>query len=69
MVHTVEFFGFYLPPLMFWATGAIIPFVLFRWLLERFGLYRFVWHRPLFNIALYLVLIGGAVFLGSFAWD
>ena len=66
--HTVEFVGFYLPPLMLWAGGAIIPFVVLRWLLERFGLYRFVWHRSLFNLALYVLLVGGAVFFGNLAW-
>jgi hypothetical protein len=25
-----------------WAIAAIIPFVTLRWLLERFGFYRFV---------------------------
>jgi Protein of unknown function (DUF1656) len=66
--HTVEFAGFYLPPLMLWAGGAIIPFVILRRLLERFGLYRFVWHRPLFNLALYVLLMGGLVFFGNLAW-
>jgi hypothetical protein len=66
--HTVEVVGFYLPPLMFWAGGAIIPFVILRWVLERFGLYRFVWHRPLFNLAIYVLLMGGLVFFGNLAW-
>ena len=66
--HTVEFAGFYLPPLMLWAGGAIIPFVILRRLLERFGLYRFVWHRPLFNLAIYVLLMGGLVFVGNLAW-
>ncbi len=66
--HTVEFVGFYLPPLFLWAAGAIIPFAIIRWLLDRFGLYRFVWHRPLFNLALYVLLVGGALFLGNLAW-
>jgi hypothetical protein len=66
--HTVELVGFYLPPLMLWAAGAIIPFVILRWLLEHFGLYRFVWHRPLFNLAIYVLLMGGLVFVGNLAW-
>ena len=61
-----KFLGFYLPPLALWAGGALIPFAVLRWLVERFGLYRFVWHRSLFNLALYVLLMGGVVFLGSF---
>jgi Protein of unknown function (DUF1656) len=66
--HPVEFLGFYLPPLALWAGGALIPFAVLRSLVERFGLYRFVWHRSLFNLALYVLLMGGVVFLGNLAW-
>ena len=37
-------------------------------LLDRFGLYRFVWHRSLFNLALYVLLVGGAVLFGNLSW-
>ena len=66
--HTVEFAGLYLPSLMLWAGAAIIPFMVLRRLLERLGVYRFVWHRSLFNLALYVLLAGGAVLLGNLAW-
>ncbi len=66
--HTVEFLGFYFPPLVLWAGGAIIPFVILRWLLGRFDLYRFVWHRSLFNLALYVLLVGCMLFFGNLAW-
>jgi uncharacterized protein DUF1656 len=64
--HSVEFLGFYLPPALLWAVAAVIPFAALRWLLERFGLYRFVWHRSLFNLALYVLLVGSGVFFGTF---
>ncbi|MFT0862478.1 DUF1656 domain-containing protein [Ancylobacter sp. G4_0304] len=66
--HTVEFVGFYLPPLLIWATAVLVPFLLLRRLLDRLGLYRFVWHRSLFNLALYVLLLGGAIFLGNAQW-
>ena len=66
--HTMEFLGFYLPPLALWAGGALIAFAVLRSLAEQFGLYRFVWHRSLFNLALYVLLMGGVVFLGNLAW-
>ena len=65
---TVELAGFYLPPLMLWAGAALIPFVVVRWLLERSGFYRFVWHRALFNLALYVLFIGGTIFIGNLGW-
>jgi hypothetical protein len=64
----VEFFGFYLPPLVVWAAASLLPFIALRWTLDRLGLYRFIWHRPLFNLALYVLLVGGAVFFGNFRW-
>jgi hypothetical protein len=66
--HTVEFAGFYLPSLMLWVVVTIIPFVVLRVLLDRLGFYRFVWHRSLFNLALYVLLVGGAILLGNLAW-
>jgi hypothetical protein len=66
--HTVEFLGFYLPPLALCAAVAVVLFLALRWLLARLGLYRFVWHRPLFNLALYVVLLFGVVFIGDQAW-
>lgn len=71
--HTVEFLGFYLPPAALWAACALVPFLLLRWLLRRIGLYALVWNPSLFNIALYVLVMGGLVYfgniyLGSIAW-
>jgi hypothetical protein len=66
--HTVDLFGFYLPPMVLWATASLVPFIALRWLLDQFNFYRFVWHRSLFNLALYVLLVGGVVFLGNLAW-
>jgi len=66
--HDVEFVGFYVSPLLLWAGAALAPFALLRWLLDRYGLYRFVWHRSLFNLALYVLLVGGATLVGNWPW-
>jgi hypothetical protein len=66
--HDVEFVGFYLSPLLVWAGAALVPFALLRWLLDRYGLYRLVWHRSLFNLALYVLLVGGAMLVGNWSW-
>jgi hypothetical protein len=67
--NSVEFLGFYLPPLMHSAGAAFVGFAVLRLLLERSGFYRFVWHRALFNLALYVLLMGGVVFLGNRTWS
>jgi uncharacterized protein DUF1656 len=66
--HTVEFLGFYLPPLLLWGSAALILFAVLRRLLESLGFYRLVWHRPLFNLALYVLLLGGIAFFGGLTW-
>lgn len=68
LFHTFELIGFYLPPFLIWACAALVVFAGLRWVLNRIGFYRFVWHRSLFNLALYVLILGGAVFLGSFSW-
>ncbi|WP_428032427.1 DUF1656 domain-containing protein [Ancylobacter sp.] len=61
--YTPEAFGIYLPPALLWAGVALVPYLVLRWGLARAGLYRFVWHRPLFDAALYVILFGMVVFL------
>ncbi|MBS7701529.1 DUF1656 domain-containing protein [Chelatococcus sp. YT9] len=56
--YTLEAFGFYLPPLMMWALLALLPFLVVRWLLGVAGFYRLVWHRSLFDTALYVIVLG-----------
>lgn len=66
--HTPEAFGFYLPPLMLWCLLAVPPFLLLRWGLNRGGFYRLVWHRSLFDAALYVIVLGAVMFsLPAFA--
>lgn len=68
LFHVVEVFGFYLPPAMLWAFAVLVPYAVLRLALSRAGLYRFVWHRSLFNLALYAAMLGGAVWIGSRPW-
>ena len=66
--HSVAFLRFYLPPLVLCALAANVLFIVPRAGLRRAGFYRFVWHAPLFNLALYVVLLGSVVFLGDLVW-
>ena len=57
-----DLFGVYLPPLLPAAILAWALTALAIRLLNRAGAYRIVWHRPLFNLALYVALLAGVVF-------
>ena len=70
--YTLDVFGFYLPPILLWEVLALFPYLLARWALRRAGFYRFVWHQPLFNVALYVIILGTMVLglpaLGELQW-
>jgi hypothetical protein len=64
----IDVFGFYVPSIAAWALFALIPFLLLRWLLSANGFYRFIWHRALFNLALYMLLLSGIFLSGGRGW-
>jgi hypothetical protein len=64
----IDVFGFYVPSIAAWALLAVVPFLLFRWLLLISRLYRFVWHRALFNLSLYLLILSFIVLGGGQGW-
>jgi hypothetical protein len=65
MRYEIDLFGVLVPALLLWLVAAYLLGALLRLLLERSGLYRFVWHRALFDFALYVCLLGGVVYLSS----
>lgn len=58
MIGEFDFYGVFLPELLVWmAVTYGIQFMLNK-LFARVGLYRFVWHRSVFDLGLYIVLLG-----------
>lgn len=60
--------GVFVSALLVWALIALILTSLLRRVLDHAGLYRFVWHRPLFELAVFVILLGGIVALAN-AWS
>jgi hypothetical protein len=59
MTGELDIHGVFLPS---YAALALFTYGMFRLLasfLEMAGVYRLVWHRSLFNLALYVTLLGG----------
>lgn len=65
MRYEIDLFGVLMPSLLLWLVITYAIGVLLRPLLERAGLYRYVWHRALFDLALYVCLLGGVVYVSS----
>lgn len=63
MIGEIELYGVYFPSLLLLMLIAFATTGVLRFVLERLGLYRIVWHRSLFNFALYVIVLGATVAL------
>lgn len=65
MIREYNIYGLFVPPLLVWTGIALAISAILRRVIGRLGLYRFVWHRPLFDLALLVIILGGVV---AVAW-
>ncbi|MCB8837408.1 DUF1656 domain-containing protein [Aurantimonas sp. VKM B-3413] len=65
MLGDFAFFGVYLPKLLVLALLAYGCLVPMKAVLGRLGLYRAVWHPPLFDLALYVLVLAGLADVSS----
>ena len=63
MTHEIDLYGVFVPELLVYGLVAYAVSLLVRRLFGRIGLYRLVWHRALFDAALYVILLGGTAAL------
>jgi hypothetical protein len=64
VIGEIDLYGVLLPPLLVWLGVALVISAGIRWVLNRIGVYQYVWHRPLFDLALLVILLG---FVSMFA--
>lgn len=67
MIGEINIDGVFVPPLIIYAVIAALLLSILRRFLTRVGFYRIVWHGPLVNVALY-VLILAAITAGVQRW-
>ncbi|CEJ86062.1 conserved hypothetical protein; putative membrane protein [Hyphomicrobium sp. GJ21] len=58
MMEEIDLYGVFLPSLLVWMVFAFVVLLLLRRVLTALGVYTYVWHRPLFDIALYVITVG-----------
>lgn len=61
MTHEIDLYGVFVPDLLVWVVVAFLLNVVLRRLLALAGFYRLVWHRALFDVALFVLVLGGVV--------
>ena len=58
MIGELDISGIFLPTVLVMMVFTYGLFLLLHGVLTRLHFYRLVWHRALFNVALYAVLLG-----------
>jgi protein AaeX len=58
MTGEFDIYGVYFPAFVVVAAIAFALQLAIKRILDAGGVYRFVWHRALFDLALYVILLG-----------
>src|SRR5262249_38257718 len=58
MIGEFDIYGVYFPAFAVFAAIAFVLQLVIKRLLDACGVYRFVWHRALFDLAIYVILLG-----------
>lgn len=58
MIGEINIYGVLFPPLLIWIGIALILSIFIRHMLAAFRVYHYIWHRPLFDFCLLVVLTG-----------
>jgi len=60
-LRELDILGIFVAPASVLLLVALVPSVVFHYLIARVDLNRFVWNRPVFEVALYVVFYATAV--------
>ena len=65
MIGEFDIYGVYFPAFAVFAGVAFLLQIVIKWPLEAIGFYRLVWHRALFDLAIYVILLGVVTAVGA----
>jgi hypothetical protein len=57
MIGEFDIYGVFVPALLVWALVALSLMGVLRTVLARVGFYRLVWHRPLVDLSLLVIIL------------
>lgn len=61
MIEEFNIYGIFVPSLLVWLViASLLSFAIQRTLVH-FDLYKYIWHRPLFDLAMYVIALGAIV--------
>ena len=65
MIGEFDIYGVYLPSFAVFAAIAFLLQIAIKRLLIAWGFYRWAWHRALFDLAIYVILLGAVTAAGA----
>jgi len=66
VIGEFDIYGVYFPAFaIFAAIALLLQIVVINRLLDALGFYRLVWHRALFDLAVYVILLGAITAVGA----
>jgi len=57
MLKEINLDGVYVSPFVGYLAAALIIFWPLRMLFDRWALQRYVWHRPLFDLSVFVIIL------------
>jgi hypothetical protein len=67
VIGEFDIYGVYFPAFAVFAAIALLLQIVINRFLNASGFYRLVWHRALFDLAVYVILLG-AVTAAGMSW-
>ena len=64
MIGEFDIYGVYVPLLAVFGGVAFLLQLAAKRAFDVFGIYRFVWHRPLFDLSIFVILLGTVTSIG-----
>jgi protein AaeX len=65
VIGEFDIYGVYFPAFAVFAAIALVLQLVINRFLNAFGFYRWVWHRALFDLAVYVILLGVVTAVGA----
>jgi hypothetical protein len=65
VIGEFDIYGVYVPVFIVFAGIALLVQLVVKRLFNSLGIYRFVWHPPLFDLAVYVILLGAVTAAGA----
>jgi hypothetical protein len=62
MIGEISIYGMYVPPLLLLALAALVVCRVLNLALARTGFYRLVWHPALFDLSLFVIVLGALAY-------